>query len=437
MRIMRAGLAMAVVGLLNGALIVHAQDTSPSPTPTPNAVTELAKTQEEIAAKEAEIANIDNEIKELSGKRDQTASEAAIIAGRVRQLEQQLEKAQLELKQTRLHITKVQSEAASTEEQVEVLQDNIHSGREQLRSLVRALYQQESDSFIRMFFDSRSLSEVLTVRAVYEELQQRTMTVIQEMRQQEEELNKQSEALEQQEQDLGQLANLLAAQQAEVADKEAEQAEFLVAKKEEQAVYERKIKEAQEARKEIEQHVFTLKDAGVEVTLDNAFDMARHASKLTGVPASLLLGVLKVESNLGNNIGSGVYPDDMHPGSREAFVRITDRLGLDRNTAQISARPRSMKGWGGAMGPAQIMPATWESIEPRLEQLMGKKPVNPYELTDAFVATAIFLADRGAARPETIREAVGRYIAGPNWQYYDWYIDRVLAVAGEYAKEGL
>lgn len=436
MRIQRVVLSVIWSATLSSALVfglptVYAQEKEPA------ATDELAQTRQDIADKEAEISQLDEKIKELTGKRNQTAAEAELIASKVKQLEQELAKAHLELKQTQLTITKVQQEQETTEKSIEELQEDIEDKRGQLRNLVRALYQQEQESFIGMFFSSSSFSEVMTIRATYAELQTRAVEVIAQMREHEETLAAQREDLDQQEQDLGQLASLLAAQRAEAADKEAEQADFLAAKKEEQAVYERKIKEAQEARKEIEQRVFTLKDAGVEVTLDNAFDMARYASKLTGVRAALLLGVLKVESNLGNNIGNGVYPDDMHPGSREAFVRITDKLGLDRNTAQISARPKSGKGWGGAMGPAQVMPATWEGLEPRLQQLTGKELVNPYDLTDAFVATAVYLADRGAANAGTEREAVGRYIAGPNWQYYGWYVDRVFAVTAEYEKEGL
>ncbi|MEK7556796.1 MAG: hypothetical protein AAB538_02350, partial [Patescibacteria group bacterium] len=92
-------------------------------------------------------------------------------------------------------------------------------------------------------------------------------------------------------------------------------------------------------------------------------------------------------------------------------------------------------GWGGAMGPAQIMPETWERIEGRVSSLMGKPAPNPYELTDAFVATALLLADKGAGNPAQEYEAVNRYLAGPNWQRFTWYGDRVLAVAKEYEKE--
>lgn len=421
------------------ALPVYAQEeeeATPTPTasPTPSAA---SKTKEEVASKEQEIADLDKQIKELQQKRNTTAAEADIIAQQLQILTQKLKKAELELSRTRLTITGVQEEQEENEETITELEQSIEGKRAELKSLVRILYEREQESLIRVFFASWSLSEVLAEQATYEELQERAIGVIKEMREKEEELTSRQQKLEQQEQDLGQLQQLLAAQQAEVASQRSEQNKFLQAKEEEKIAYENKIKEAKQARTEIEQHIFKLQSAGIEVSLNNAFDMARYAGEKTGVRPALLLGILKVESNLGNNIGSGKFPDDMHPQSRDAFLRITKKLGLDPYTAQISRRPASYKGWGGAMGPAQVMPATWETIEPRMMQLTGKSVVNPYDLADAFMATAIFLADRGAANRSGEYEAVSRYIAGPNWQYYTWYTDKVMAVAEEYEKGGI
>ena len=87
--------------------------------------------------------------------------------------------------------------------------------------------------------------------------------------------------------------------------------------------------------------------------------------------------------------------------------------------------------------PGQFMPQTWESLESRVAQLMSKETPDPFVLADALVATGIMMADRGAANPAKEAEAVARFLAGPNWIYYTWYSDRVLAVAKEYAAEGL
>jgi peptidoglycan hydrolase CwlO-like protein len=396
---------------------------------------ELVKTQQEIGDKEKEIAELNKEIEQLRGGRDATAAEAEVILHQLNRLKQQLQRAELELKHTSLTIDQVQQEYNDNQERIRTLQSEIEAKREQLRLLLRALYANEQTSLIRLFFDTFSLSEVLTQRATIETLQERTLQLVHQMRQQEDELHQRESDLEQQTNDLAQLEELLVAQQSEIASRQGEQQQFLGAKRSEQAAYENRIAEAVEARQEIEQQIFTLKRSGVEVALTNALDMARYAGRLAGMDPALLLAVLKVESNVGGNIGSGTFPDDMQPASRDAFIRITNKLGLDPRNTPIARRPANGQGWGGAMGPAQIMPATWEGIEVRLEQLMGKSPVNPYELTDAFVATAVLLADRGAADPSRAREAIGRYIAGPNWQYYTWYVDKVMAVAKEYERE--
>lgn len=88
------------------------------------------------------------------------------------------------------------------------------------------------------------------------------------------------------------------------------------------------------------------------------------------------------------------------------------------------------------MGPGQIMPGTWERVEPTVARLMGKNTPSPFELSDAFVATAAILQGAGAASGNEV-EAVNRYFAGPNWQRFTWYGDRVLAVAKEYEARGL
>jgi uncharacterized protein len=418
---------------------VHAQETKASEDQQKldESIKQLDEQRQKIADKEGEIKQLEAQIKDLKGKRDVAAADAQIIAAQIKKIADQLAKAELELKQTQLSIQLTSHKQADTAKHITSLSQEIETKRTYLRELLRVLYEREQESVIRIFFDTLSLSDVLAQHAAYEELQQRTITLVNDMKKQNQDLKEKQQQLEEQQQSLNGLAGLLAVQQSEIASRKQEQQQFLRTKQEEQVAYEQKLAEVEAAREEIKKQVFTLKGSGVELTLTNAFDMARFASKLTGVRPALLLAVLKVESNLGGNVGSGRYPDDMQPQSREAFLRVTKKLGLDPLTTPVSRRPRSGSGWGGAMGPAQIMPATWESIEPRLAQLLNKSVPNPYELTDAFVATAIFLADRGATNKAQEYEAVNKYIAGPYWQYHTWYGDRVLAVAEEYAKQGL
>ncbi|MDP3997855.1 MAG: hypothetical protein U1C49_01255 [Candidatus Andersenbacteria bacterium] len=396
-----------------------------------------AQNQTDIAAKEEEINQLNQKIKDLQNQTATTAGEAELITSQIARIQTSLDKAQLELKKTKLNITTTKTASIKTQDEINQLNETIAARKKELRYLLRMLYTKEQSSLVAIFLDTGSFSQVLAENAALQTLQDRGIEVVRELRQQTQALQARQSQLEQQITDLSELQQMQAVQQADLDNQQREQEKFLQAKKAEQAAYEQKIAEAVQARKEIEQDMFTLKNAGVQLSLTEATDMAKYAGKLTGVRPALLLGVLKVETNLGANIGSGKFPDDMHPASREPFLRITKKLGLDPNTAPISARPKSFSGWGGAMGPAQFMPQTWEGIEGRLSQLMQKPQPNPYELTDAFVATAILLADRGASSQAGEYEAVNRYLAGPNWQNFTWYGDRVLAVAAEYAKEGL
>lgn len=418
------------IGIAIGAIL-----TLPSPAQAAT-LEEISANTKAIADKQAEITALDEKITTLRHQANSTANEAAIISQQIKRLSEQLTKAQLELKQTELSIANTETDQKTTEKNITDLQQEISNQKEVLSHLIRELNQSEQSSWVSMFLSNWSLSTVLAEQAAYAELQTRTTRAITTLREKEKTLTEHKAKLAEQARNLQNLHGALANQQAELDDATAEQKNFLAKKKADQVKYERQLTEAKQARAEIEQNIFTLKSSAVKVTLTDAKDKARYAAQVTGVRAALLMAVLKVESNLGGNVGSGHFPDDMHPLSRDAFLRITKKLGLNPTTTPISRRPRSFQGWGGAMGPGQFMPDTWERMEEQISKLVGH-PSNPYDLTDAFVATGLFLANYGAANSAQEYEAVNHYIAGPNWRNFTWYGDRVLAVAKEYAAEGI
>ncbi len=384
----------------------------------------------EITEKQQEIAAINKKIAELDAKRSNTAAEADAIAIALERLKSTLRKAELELEKTTAAMQRVKVDQKETQQSTQELVQTISEKRTQLTSLLRQLYSFEQESFVRLLFDSQSLSDVLLQRNAYQILQQRAVHVISDMHDEEKKLQEQQVKLEAQADDLGELQTLLSAQKQELSSQKTQQNQFLQEKKEKQAQFEQRIVEAQAAREEIKQQIFTLESGKVKVSLKTAVDMAKFAGSVTGVRPSIIIAVLKVESGVGTNLGSGVFPDNMPLlKNRDAFLRITKKLGIDPYKTPLSR--------GGAMGPAQIMPTTWEGMEPRIAQLMKKQLVNPYELSDAFVATAIFLADRGAASPAKEAEALQRYVGGRYWESQSWYSAKVMAVAKEYEQQGL
>jgi len=157
------------------------------------------------------------------------------------------------------------------------------------------------------------------------------------------------------------------------------------------------------------------------IPFKDAYAFALEVSKVTGVRPALVLAVLTQETNLGANVGtcnragdppSKSYTAVMHPTrDQPPFLRITKALGMDPNTTPVSCRIGTV-GWGGAMGPAQFIPSTWESVASEIQAAIGMSP-NPWRARDAIFASSIYLKNRGAAGGETNeRNAACRYYSG-------------------------
>jgi len=402
-----------------------------------SALSKLQDNQAELSAKQDELAELDKKIKALSQKHETASNEAELAADQLAYISQQLNAAQLQYDQTLLSITVIREEISQSEEQSVVIQADIADLRLRLKEALRSLYQHERTSFLDVILGSSNLGALLSERRTYRELQQRALEQADKLHARQQDLSQHIGDLEKQQQQMQQLKELQAYQQADLSTQKTDKNNFLKLKQTDQAQYAREIATTKQTRAEIEQDLFSLQGIGVELALNDAYQSARFASSVTGVRPSLLLGIVKVETNVGESLGSGTFPDDMHPASREAFLRLTEKLQLDPHNTPISRRPASYQGWGGAIGPGQFMPDTWERLSSRVSDLMKKPTPDPFTLTDSLVAVGIMLADRGATDPAKEIEAIGRYIAGPNWQYHLWYSTRVLAVAAEYEKEGL
>ena len=75
-------------------------------------------------------------------------------------------------------------------------------------------------------------------------------------------------------------------------------------------------------------------------------------------------------------------------------------------------------GWGGAMGPAQFIPSTWELYATKVAAALGISGMpNPWDPQHAFMASSTYLGALGANKGgyTAERTAALKYYAGSNW----------------------
>jgi len=192
--------------------------------------------------------------------------------------------------------------------------------------------------------------------------------------------------------------------------------------------------------------------SGEAVTFGEAYNAINPYKGVLGMDPAFILAILFQESGsggkIGGNIGGCTYDQaNSHGNTKNGYTVmsnsqkpsfLTIMKGLDRNASEqkISCPIPRDGSYGGAMGPAQFMPATWLSIRDRAADVLGKKSkeLSPFVNGDAFIASAIYLKDQYYSKSctdyankyshisseRTLRErcAASRYYAGGAWFTY-------------------
>lgn len=89
-------------------------------------------------------------------------------------------------------------------------------------------------------------------------------------------------------------------------------------------------------------------------------------------------------------------------------------------------RHPTMVSSAGAVGPMQFLPSTFRAYSHPVPP-GGKRPPTPWDPVDAVYATARLLCANGARNGKNLRRAIWHY------NHADWYVDKILKIASEYA----
>lgn len=206
--------------------------------------------------------------------------------------------------------------------------------------------------------------------------------------------------------------------QATVAKSEAEKKTLLAISKNKEVAYQNLAAEKKARADKIRAALFPLANTSTKIDFGTALKYANEAKAKTGIESAFLLAILTQESNLGANVGQ-CYLTDTTTGAGKGkntgtpftnvmkptrdvapFLAITTALGADPYKTAVSCPIAGVAGWGGAMGPAQFIPSTWQLFAARLKTALGHY-ANPWSPEDAFMASSMYLTDLGAVGTST------------------------------------
>lgn len=375
---------------------------------------------------------LENQLQQLEGQINQYEGQIAVdqqkgtsLTSEINQLNAQIAKVKLQIQATNLTLQEINSQITETQSQIGITAGDISSKKALIGTLLQTLYEHDQVSAVESFLQNPRLSDLWSELQNISLLESNLSTNVSE-------LNALTTQLQSQNQQLAVSQTAAASAQAyelaqaqQIAAAKTQKNQLLTATKGEESIYQTLVTKTKQTAAQIRNQIFQLLGGG-QLTFGQAYQYAQLASQATGVDPALILAVLDRESALGQNVGQCSYKTAMSPSNIPIFLQITKQLGLNPDNMMVSC-PNADGVYGGAMGPAQFEPSTWELYASGITAITGDNPPSPWKNADAFAATALYLkgAMQGcqatySAKLSQERCTAAKYYAGGNWRNYLW-----------------
>ncbi|MBI2674402.1 MAG: lytic murein transglycosylase [Candidatus Yanofskybacteria bacterium] len=391
-----------------------------------------AGVQDEIAERQRQIEELQRQINEYQSQIDITRGQSRTLENEIGKLNAKINQITLEIRGLELSVSKTKLEIGETEKQIGESEQALEKHKNALAQYLKIAYQNDQITLTEILFNNENLSDFFNYLNDLANTQDNLKIAIQNIRQLKTDLEDRQISLEGKKTDLEHLIGIQAVQKRSLDINKKEKDTILKETKGQESKFQELIQKSQRDIEKIREQLTFLTQHGI--TAEDAVRYAQLAAIRAGIRPAFLLAILEIESRLGQNVGSGNWQDDMvlcyrrlgdiwYPHRRTyyyqraateeaAFLKITSQLGIDPNSVKVSREPNY--GCGGAMGPAQFIPSTWLAYAEEVARLTGHNPPNPWSIEDAFMASAIKLANGGADKKTRTAEsgAARAYIGG-------------------------
>jgi peptidoglycan hydrolase CwlO-like protein len=382
-----------------------------------------------------ELAELEAQVKQQQSLLDSKKTEGASLSRDISILQTKIKKTETEIKARDKAIQNINYNITDKNKKINVLDKKLASENISMGETFRNYQSMQAFSLTEVALSGDSISDVFDKAKNYSNIKDALYNSIQNIKGTKLDLEDAKSDLLDAKAEEQALKQQQLMQKQEIQETKSEKDTLLKKTKGEEKLYQDLVSQNQKRITEIRSALFNL-SGSKSISFGTAYDIAVQVQKQTGVRAAYLLGIIRVESNLGQNVGKGNWKDDMHPTrDQPIFQTLMSELGLDPDKQPVSKR--AWYGYGGAMGPAQFIPSTWVLYKSKISAITGNNPPNPWNNFDAFTAAGLLLADNGATKGTRAAEhrAAVCYLAGcgnASKSSYQFYGNDVMKYADEY-----
>ena len=383
---------------------------------------------------EQELEACNKDIIEWTETLNKTRKDSASFATDIAALTAKINVAKANIKGKNIAITNLTKDIATKQSEISILDTRLTKGKHAIADILRKTNDINSYSLVEAILSDKNLSEFFVDIDTYASTERALTILFTELRHVKALTEKQKSALNKKRETEASLRAALEASKKEVEIDQAEKKNLLAINKTREKTYEQVLADRQTKAAQIKAVLFPLRDS-VAIPFGTALQYAEVASSKTGVKPSLILAILQQESNLGANVGSctiinltsgetksinngTIFPNGIHPTRDLPLLQsILKNLEKDPLETRVSCPISLSFGYGGAMGPAQFIPSTWNLMIAKIISSTDSTTPNPWDPQDAIMAMALFLKDLLGTTGDPYtdqRTAACRYYSGKN-----------------------
>jgi peptidoglycan hydrolase CwlO-like protein len=385
---------------------------------------------------EQNLKDLEAQIAALTQNIDQTKKQGTSLKNDISVLTQKIEQSKLKIKSHNAAIQRLSQNISEKNRIIVTLDEKVERQKESMSQIMRKTRYMEQYSLVDFGLQSDSLSTFFSDIDSFSMVNRALNQSFKEIKSTRTELEEvKSELLDaKDEEQLKKIAQ--ESERKKVETNQKEKSTLLTITKNQETEYKKVLADREKEAGKIRARLFELRDSS-SISFGQAYDFALSASKSSGVRPALILAILMQESSLGTNVGTCYLKDfttgdgvGINTGSPKPrtmsptrdvpiFKTITTKLGRDPLKTPVSCwipmySGGQPSGWGGAMGPSQFIPSTWQLFETRIAQSTGASLADPWNPYHAITATAMYLSDLGAVsgNEATERNAACKYYSG-------------------------
>ncbi len=403
-------------------------------------------------------AYYDDQSSQIAKDITKTTQQKNTLQNQITVLKKKIKGLEYQITQGTLMVKDLNSQIGDTQVSIDKTNVKIQDSQHQITVILREIYQEDQKPSFQILFEG-NLADFFSNLAYLESLNSKVSNLLDSTENLTLYLEDQKNKMDTERGKLQKTIQIQSLQKQENEQNKRQQDSYL---KLTEVQYQQQVKDKQDADKKaaaIKARIFDLLGVSNAPTFGQAYDIAKYVSSITGIRAAFIMAVLTQESNLGKNVGqcyvkntqtgdgikikTGAFsPKTMSPvRDIPLFLDLVNNINQSKGLARdplttpvscviyYNGKPY---GWGGAMGPAQFIPSTWVTAGygQKVTGVTGKI-ADPWDISDAFLATGLLLKDNGGKTNEF--NAAMKYYCGGNCSRYDrFYGSSVVSIANQY-----